>query len=134
VERLAASGVSVGVYANPVMPLLTDREESLEALAAAAKQAGATHFGAGILFLMPSAQKAFFPFLEEKFPLLVRRYRERFENNPYLRGAYQEMVRDRVRKVRRRHGLSASPIEYQPQIPAPWDAQLPLFGEPRRGS
>jgi DNA repair photolyase len=130
VEKLAAAGVCVGVFANPIMPLLTDREESLDALAGAAAKAGAKHFGGGILFLMPSAQKVFFPFLEEKFPALVRRYRERFENNAYLRGAYQETVRERVRRIRAKHGLPAGPVEYQPEIPAPWDAQLPLFEEP----
>ena len=56
------------------MPLITDSEENLDRLAAAVSSAGAQALGGGILFLMPSAQKVFFPFLEERFPHLVRRY------------------------------------------------------------
>jgi DNA repair photolyase len=114
------------VFANPVLPLITDGEESLDRLAAAVSKAGARYFGGGLLFLMPSAQKMFFPFLEERFPHLVRRYRERFEKNAYLRGPYQEMIRDRVRGIRSRYGLAAAPMDYEPEL---WSGggQLPLF-------
>ena len=57
---------------------------------------------------MPSAQKVFFPFLEQKFPHLLKRYKERFEKSAYLRGPYQETIRDRVRRIRQRHGLTPS--------------------------
>lgn len=40
VRRLAEAGISVGVFASPVTPLLTGTEERLEALAAAAADAG----------------------------------------------------------------------------------------------
>jgi DNA repair photolyase len=126
VEKLASVGVSVGVFANPIMPLITDSEKSLDKVAAAAKKAGAGYFGGGLLFLMPSAQKVFFPFLEERFPRLVKRYRDRFEKNAYLRGPYQEMIRDRVRAIRQRHGLGSSPAEYQPELWA-GEEQLELF-------
>ena len=123
VRRLTEAGLSVGVNANPIMPLITDSEESLDRLAGAAAAAGANYLGGGLLFLMPCAQKVFFPFLAERFPHLVKRYRERFEKNAYLRGPYQEMIRERVRKIQARHGLTGSP---QPET---WsgDGQLELF-------
>jgi len=125
VAKLADAGISVGVFAHPVMPLITGWLERLDRLAAAAKKAGASYFGGGLLFLMPSAQKVFFPFLEERFPHLVKRYKERFEKNAYLRGPYREMIRDRVRTIRQRHGLSSSPADYQPEL---WlGEQLELF-------
>jgi len=109
------------------MPLLTDSEKNLDALAAAAAKAGATNFGGGLLFLMPCAQRVFFPFLEERFPHLLERYKERFEKNAYLRGPYQEMMRDRVRRIRERHGLSASIASPQPEL---WPGeQMVLFSE-----
>ena len=126
VRQLTQAGISAGVFPNPILPLITDSEESLDRLAAAAAQAGATYFGGGLLFLMPSAQKIFFPFLEEKFPHLVRRYRERFEENAYLRGPYHETIRDRVRRIRVRHELSSAPVEYQPELWAGGE-QLELF-------
>src|SRR5579872_1828614 len=48
VERLAQAGISVGVNPNPILPLLTDSEQSLDGLAAAASKAGATYFGGGL--------------------------------------------------------------------------------------
>ncbi len=46
VAQLARAGIRVGVIANPVLPLITDSEENLEAVARAAKSAGAYQFGA----------------------------------------------------------------------------------------
>ncbi len=126
VKRLTDAGINVGVNANPVMPLLTDSEASLDRLAAAAAKAGATYLGGGLLFLMPCAQKVFFPFLEQTFPHLLKRYQERFEKNAYLRGPYQEMIRDRVRKIRARHGLTGTPSGSQPELWA-GEEQLELF-------
>jgi hypothetical protein len=65
------------------------------------------------LFLMPSAQKVFFPFLRERFPHLVRRYEERFRKSPYLRGPYTEELRQRVRTIRDRYGLASAPVDYR---------------------
>jgi len=126
VEKLAEAGIAVGVFPNPVMPLITDSEESLDALASAARQAGAQYFGGGPLFLMPSAQKIFFPFLEQRFPDLARRYREQYERSPYLSGDYKERLRARIGKIREKYDLASAPVEYRPEL---WedDRQLTLF-------
>jgi DNA repair photolyase len=116
VAKLAEAGLAVGVFPNPVMPLITDAEEMLDAVAGAARRAGAHYFGGGPLFLMPCAQKVFFPFLESRFPHLLRQYREQYERSPYLGAAYKEMLRQRVRRVRARHGLASEPTEYRPEL------------------
>jgi DNA repair photolyase len=108
-----------------VLPLINDSDEQFEALAAASAAAGAMSLGANVLFLKPAAQAAFFPFLEEKFPHLVRRYRERFAKSAYLRGAYPDRVRERFRRIRFRHGLTARFPEYVPEA-WPEEAQLSL--------
>lgn len=126
VSQLAAAGVSVGVFANPVMPLLTDSRTNLEAVGKAASQAGAAYFGGGILFLMPSAQQQFFPFLEKEFPSLLARYRNRFGKHPYLRGDYAARIRDRIAEIRAKFGLAAEPEPYEP-VDAEPERQLPLF-------
>ena len=64
------------------MPLITDGDENLEAIARTAAEAGAKYFGGGPLFLMPSAQKVFLPFLDERFPHLADRYREQYAEEP----------------------------------------------------
>ena len=55
VRELRRAGISAGVFAMPVLPGITDREEDLDALARAARDAGAQWFAARVLFLMPSA-------------------------------------------------------------------------------
>ncbi len=57
VQELRRAGIAAGVFAMPVLPGITDREEDLDALARAARDAGAQWFAASVLFLMPSAQK-----------------------------------------------------------------------------
>ena len=126
VRKLSEAGICAGVFPNPVMPLITDTDENLEPLARAAAEAGAKYFGGGALFLMPSAQKVFFPFLEERFPQLAARYREQFEKSPYLSADYKERLRGRVQKIREKYGLASAPVEYRPEL---WedDRQPTLF-------
>lgn len=109
VRELSAAGISVGVFPNPILPLITDREATLDALAKAAKDAGARYFGGGILFLMPSAQTVFLPFLAAQFPHLLRRYEERYRDNAYLKGAYRESIRERIHAIREKYGLASAP-------------------------
>jgi hypothetical protein len=81
--------------------------------------------GANVLFLKPSAWAVFLPFLEERFPALVRRYRERYERSAYLRGAYPETIRARMDTIRRE--LWPVPVaQPQPEL-WPRTGQLELF-------
>ena len=116
VRRLSAAGICVSVFPNPIMPGLTDAERSLDRLARAAREAGALSFGGGPLFLMPSAQKIFFPFLDEHFPELAARYRAAFARGAYLSKAYKDGLRERVVRIRERYGLASGMIEYQPEL------------------
>jgi DNA repair photolyase len=121
-KKLTEAGVAVGVLAHPVMPLINDSEKSLDAICEAAARNGASFFSAAPLFLKPCAQQVFFPFLEQHFPHLLGRYRERFEKHAYLRGHYPEMISERVHKIRERHKLISREI---PEWPI--DDQLELF-------
>jgi DNA repair photolyase len=114
VAALAEAGIRVGVYASPLLPGITDSEESLTRVAEAARAHGATAFGGHPVFLQPCAQKVFFPFLEERFPHLARGYREQFEQNAFLRGPYSDRLAERVREIRARVGLASRPVEDEP--------------------
>ncbi len=122
VRKLSELGIPVSVLAHPIMPLINDSEQSIDRICAAAAENGASAFSAAPLFLQPCAQKVFFPFLEERFPHLVRKYRERFERNAYLKGEYPELLKERVRKIRARHKLMP---RQGPEWPE--DDQLDLF-------
>jgi len=120
VRKLAAAGLSVGVFPNPVMPWITDGERALDRLARAARDAGAQYFGGGPLFLMPSAQKVFFPFLAERFPELAPRYRNLYAHSAYLGRGYKDALRARIAAIRDRYGLASAPVEHRPEL---WEEQ-----------
>ena len=95
-------------------------------MAQAAAGVGARGFGGNVLFLKPCSRAVFLPFLEKEFPLLVRRYRERFERGAFLRGDYPERIRERVAEVRRRYGFDRLSPPHEPEL-WPRDAQMTLF-------
>jgi DNA repair photolyase len=120
VRRLREAGLAAGLFAMPILPGLTDREEDLDALARAARDAGAQWFAANVLFLMPSAQKQFLPFLDQKFPKLARRYREWYGRSGYAPESYRREITARIAALRVKHGLGARPeIPGQPAWHSP---------------
>lgn len=126
VAELAQAGVSVSVIANPVLPLITDSERNLEEVAIAAKAAGAREFGAHVVFLQPSAQRVFFPFLADKFPQHLKRYEKSFQSGAYLHGAYPERIAKLVNEIRTRVGIARR--DRQNLIPdPPMSSQMLLF-------
>jgi DNA repair photolyase len=127
VRRLCAAGLRAVVFCAPVMPLINDSEPALDALAHAAARSGARAFGGSTLFLKPCAFEVFVPFLEQRFPMLVRRYRERYARSAYLHGDYSEMIHERIRRIRRRYALDQEDPQPEPEL-WPRDAQLGLFG------
>ena len=91
----------------------------------AARDHGASFFGGGVLFLQPCSRRVFLPFVEQHFPHLLRRYQERYEASAYIKGAYREIIRDRIAAIRDRYGLlSGMPQQWQAEA---WDPQPPLF-------
>jgi len=127
VRKLVRAGIRATVFSAPVLPLMNDSDPSLDAVARGAAAAGAQGFGANVLFLKPCARQVFLPFLEEKFPLLVWRYRERFERSAYLRGDYPERIKERVARIKQRYGFDRIAGQPEPEL-WPRDPQLSLFG------
>ena len=109
VKELREAGLAVGVSASPLIPGITDREGDLEAVAAAAKEAGAQWFFSGVLFLMPSSAKQFLPFVGEKFPRLAKQYEEWYAKNGYAPEEYRKKASLRVARIREEFGFVARP-------------------------
>jgi DNA repair photolyase len=105
VRKLREAGLNAGVFMMPVLPGLTDSEEHVDAMAAAASSADARWFIAAALFLMPSSAKHFLPFVEQKFPRLAKRYRELYGRAVYAPEAYRVELGARVDAARRKYGL-----------------------------
>lgn len=129
VRVLGQAGVPCGVVCSPVMPLINDSAGSIDAVARAAAAAGATSFHGNVLFLKACAQRVFLPFVEQRFPRIARRYRERFGQSAFLRGDYLEVIARRVQEARERHGLTRQSVDYDAGLLAD-EPQLSLFDTP----
>jgi DNA repair photolyase len=125
IRKLREAGIKVGAMASPLLPGITDREGELEAVAEAAKEAGAQWFVSGVLFLMPSSAKMFLPFLREKFPRLVRQYEDWYVRNAYAPEAYRKKIAERVARIKTQLGMTARPWQEMTQ-PVTRQAQLTL--------
>jgi len=112
VRRLAEAGIATGVFIAPVLPLITDHPADIEEIARQTAEAGGRHILVNPLFLPPSAQKQFFPFLEKEFPRLVERYRKGYERGAFLRGEYPNRLKQLVERLREKYGLRAPSRDY----------------------
>jgi len=114
VSKLREAGIAVGVNAMPILPGLTDRDDDLEGLVRAASEARAEWIAGGVLFLMPASLKQFLPFLEQKFPKLLKQYHEWYGRGGYAPETYRKEIAARFEKLRQKYGMSA-----RPQMPVP---------------
>ncbi len=117
VERLAGAGVPVGVLVSPVIPAINDGE--IEAILAAAKDAGARAAGTILLRLPGEVAELFDGWLAEHFPdrrdrvlSLLRGARggrlsdARFGRRMRGEGPYADLLRARFDAALRRLGLT----------------------------
>jgi DNA repair photolyase len=107
VQELRAAGLEAGVSLSPILPLINDSKASIAQVFGAARAADALWVWHNLLFLRSCARAVFFPFLEEHFPHLIRRYRDRYSRGDFLTGAYVELIRARVESARVEHGFPA---------------------------
>ncbi len=130
VRQLHEAGLAVGVSAAPLIPGITDREGDLEAVAEAARDAGAQWFWSGVLFLMPSSAKQFLPFVREKFPRLAKLYEDWYRKNGYAPEEYRRKAAERVARIRQKYGFNPRPqheVQRTPQrvqLKLGWDAAV----------
>ena len=140
IERLAQAGVPVGVSVSPLIPFLNEPE--LESLVAAAASAGARAVFGVVLRLPWELGPLFREWLQTHVPdragrimARVRELRGGRDNDPRFgtrmtgEGPWAELLRQRLRAARRRHGLDGARLELdltQFRRPAP-AAQGELF-------
>ncbi|MGC5018668.1 intein-containing Rv2578c family radical SAM protein [Micromonospora sp. DT47] len=105
VRQLTDAGFEVGVLMAPILPGLSDGDESIEATVAAVAAAGAVSVTPMALHLRPGARAWYAHWLARDFPHLVPRYRELYRSGAYAPQAYQRELTARVRIAARRHGL-----------------------------
>ena len=105
VRRLTDAGFAVSVLMAPILPGLTDSDESIEETVAAIAAAGAATVTPLALHLRPGAREWYAAWLTREHPRLAPRYRELFRGGSYLPQTYQHEIGAKVRMAARRHGL-----------------------------
>ncbi|MEV6298063.1 intein-containing Rv2578c family radical SAM protein [Actinoplanes sp. NPDC051861] len=105
IRRLTDAGFPVSVLMAPILPGLTDTDESIGETVAAIASAGATSVTPLALHLRPGAREWYAAWIGKEYPQLRPRYRELFGNGSYMPRAYQDEIGARVRMAARRHGL-----------------------------
>jgi DNA repair photolyase len=119
VRRFADAGFAVSVLMAPVLPGLTDSDESIDATVGAIAAAGASGVLPLTLHLRPGARQWYAAWLARRYPELVSQYRKIYGNGSYAPKAYQREVSARVAMAARRHGLDHPPMSEHRGVPAP---------------
>ncbi|MEV0155276.1 intein-containing Rv2578c family radical SAM protein [Micromonospora sp. NPDC050686] len=110
VRAFADAGFEVGVLMAPILPGLSDSDESIEATVSAIATAGASSVTPLALHLRPGAREWYAHWLGREHPHLVPRYREFYRAGSYAPQAYQRELTARVRMAARRHGLHRAEV------------------------
>jgi DNA repair photolyase len=107
VRRITDAGLPCGVMVAPVLPLLTDSSEALDALLAQVAAAGARGASVLALHLRPGTREWFLAWLEREHPELIEPYARLYRRGAYVEPEYRRALAARVAPLLRRHGLDA---------------------------
>jgi DNA repair photolyase len=89
----------------PVLPAITDSDESLEALVKAVGERGASYLNTCSLRLRATARARYLPFIEQEFPHLAKRYWSTYGRSDKTSEAYSEQLKERMRSLCERYGV-----------------------------
>jgi DNA repair photolyase len=110
-RRLSDSGIPCGIALAPILPGLTDKPASLEALIRAAAEHGAQWLWAGTIHLEPAVRDYFLACLAQHFPRAAGSYERVFGEfgGParlrYTPKAYAGRVQRHIDELKARYGL-----------------------------
>jgi DNA repair photolyase len=108
-RMLREAGIDAAVLCMPVLPGISDSEESLDAAARAASDAGATAFRHRPLKIDVEIQDYYYDFLATEFPLAVPRYNALYQGGVHPAKDYERELEDRVKRVRARYEFHERP-------------------------
>ena len=105
-RALVDAGIKAGVGMAPILPGISDRPEQLADVVRAAREAGATHVWANVLFLRPGTREHFLECLARDWPEELERYEQLYARRVYLRGEEATETRRRVAELSRRYAIA----------------------------
>ena len=106
IRRIRDAGMECNVMAMPILPWLTDGDESLDALFAALSDAGATSVTAGALHLRPGAREWYRDWLTRDYPQLSSRYDKLYNGGTYASKDYRQWLAGRIALFKKRYGFT----------------------------
>ena len=121
VTALVDAGISTSVAIAPVLPGLTDRPDQLEAVVAAARNAGATGLWCNVLNLRPGTREHYVAGISRHWPELLPEY-ERLYTRSYLRPEDEAPRKQAVDELRERYAIADR--RPAPIVPPPPERQL----------
>ena len=121
---LADAGIRAGVGMAPILPGLSDRPEQLETVVRAAREAGASHLWANLLYLREGIREHFMETLARHWPELVPSYEADYAGRAYLSAEKTQPVQREVAALSARWGVGGRSRDYL--VPAPQPEQLSL--------
>jgi len=124
-RMLREAGIDAAVLCMPVLPGISDSEESLDAAARAASDAGATAFRHRTLKVDVEIQQYYSDFLAAEFPVAVPRYAALYQGGVHPSKDYERELDERVRRVRARYEFRERPAR-PARRPKPQTVQLQL--------
>jgi len=125
VRAVREAGLECGVLVAPVLPWLTDSTAHLDGLLRDLADAGASWVTVIPLHLRGPVRPLVLGWLREHRPELVPRYQRLYGRGAYVPDEYHRWLRDRLRPLRRRHGLFGPGVAQEGAVPSPspWRAQ-----------
>jgi DNA repair photolyase len=101
VRTLVEGGIRAGVGMAPLLPGLSDKPELMADVVRAARDAGATHLWANVLYLRPGTREHFLDNLARDWPELLPSYERLYAGRAYLPDSFVKPRRERVRELAR---------------------------------
>lgn len=116
VRTLSQEGLSCGVHLMPIIPFLTSGAESLEAVFAAAKEAGARYVLTGALNLKTSTRRHFFDSVRQVFPSEYARIAALYRDKEACR-SYRQQLFETIAQLRKKYAMPAYALPKVKQAP-----------------
>jgi DNA repair photolyase len=105
VRAIVQAGLPCQVLVAPILPMITDSDEQIDALLAEIAAAGATGATVFALHLRPGAREWFLHYLGMQHPRLVGAYSELYRKGSYVTRSYAADLARRSAVLLRKYGL-----------------------------
>jgi DNA repair photolyase len=106
VRRLVDAGIRAGVGVAPILPGLSDKPELLADVVKAARDHGATHVWANVLYLRPGTREHFLENLSRDWPELLPLYERLYATRAYLPDEHVKPLRKLVGDLAKQYDVA----------------------------